>query len=168
MLRPPSSFFKMSDYQTAVYSAECHKPYLISCNMFAFVDPQPCLTKRTFKGRRSRVSFANATQLDTKVHWQSITSVWILCILSKCFEIQQLCLPSGLGEWNQMQMPQSKLCLWSSHLDQPIIPTWNEMTDMLDRLWYSSGSFLFIPLCSSGTQFKNTPFCSFASGFISM
>lgn len=73
MLRPPSSFFEMSDYQTAVYSAECHKPSLISCNMFAIVDPQPCLTKRTFNGRRSRVSFANATQLDTKVHWQSIT-----------------------------------------------------------------------------------------------
>lgn len=100
MLRPPSSFFEMSDYQTAMYSAECHKPYLISCNMFAFVDPQPCLTKRTFKGRQSRVSFANAT-LDTKVHWQSITSVWILCILSKHFErihnnISQLASPVAL------------------------------------------------------------------------
>lgn len=84
MLRPPSSFFEMSDYQTAVYSAECHKPYLISCNMFAFVEPQPCLTKRTFEGRRSRVSFANATQLGTKVHQseksQARASVWMRCV----------------------------------------------------------------------------------------
>lgn len=57
MLRPPSPFFGMSDYQTAVYSAECHKHYLISCNMFAFVNPQPYFTKGTFKGGRSQVAF---------------------------------------------------------------------------------------------------------------